>query len=148
MYMGYAIELSMDIRNLNNLSSLQTHHRQLALDNRCEMQYFTHEMEGKGNQIQRSVSVQVVTFADEDFESMLTFIRTVRNEMTNHIDCIYRDDNTCTLLYASSRYLQKTEKEFARNYKREKKNKSTTTTDEQAILEALFIKKMINKNNS
>ncbi len=140
MYMGYVIELSMDIRNLNNLSSLQTHHRELAEKHCCEMQYFTHEMEGKGKQIQRSVCVQVVTFDDEHLESLLAFIRSVRNEMTNHIDCIYRDDNTCALIYASARYLQKTEKEFARNYKREKKRKTAITTDEQLIIEALSIK--------
>lgn len=119
--MGYGIELSMDIRKPSNMVALQTHHRQLAIDNKCEMQYFTHEVEGKGKQIQRSVCVQVVTFGEEDFEHMLSFIRTIRNQHTNHIDCIYRDDGACTLLYASARYLKHTDKEFARNYKREKK---------------------------
>lgn len=119
--MGYGIELSMDIRKPSNMVALQTHHRQLAIDNKCEMQYFTHEVEGKGKQIQRSVCVQVVTFGEEDFDHMLSFIRTIRNQHTNHIDCIYRDDGACTLLYASARYLKHTDKEFARNYKREKK---------------------------
>ena len=139
--MGYGIELSMDIRNPSNMVSLETHHRQLATNNRCEMQYFTHEMEGKGKQIKRSMSVQVVTFGDDAFDSMLAFIRTIRNQRTNHIDCIYRDDGACKLLYASARYLRTTEKEFARNYKREKKLNHThrplVPPDEEAIYKAL-----------
>jgi hypothetical protein len=119
--MGYGIELSMDIRKPSNMVALQRYYRQLAIDNKCEMQYFTHEVEGKGKQIQRCVCIQVVTFSDEDFEYMLSFIRTIRNQYTNYIDCIYRDDGACTLLYASARYLKHTDKEFARNYKREKK---------------------------
>lgn len=137
--MGYVIELSMDIRKLHNHNSLVTHHRNLATDNRCETQYFTHEMEGKGNQIHRSVSVQVVTFVDEEFDSMIRFIRAVRREMTNHIDCIYRDECTCVLLYVSPRYLKKMDKDSARKIKRENKSRSSCSEDVKSIRQAMGI---------
>ena len=139
--MGYGIELSMDIRKPSNLVSIETHHRQVAIDNRCEMQYFTHEIEGKGKQMKRSVCVQVVIFEDEEFESMLAFIRTIRTKHTGHIDCIYRDNGTCKLVYASARYLRNADKEFARNYKRENKSNHESiirsTPNEEAIYKAL-----------
>ena len=132
--MGYVIELSMDIRKLRDYTSLVNHHRKLANDSHCETQYFTHEIEGKGKQIHRSVSVQVVTFEDEEFKSMLGFIRTVRREMTNRIDCIYRDECACDLLYVSPRYLKKMDKGVVRNLKKENK---TRTQDVDAIRQAL-----------
>ena len=140
--MGYVIEISMDIRDPSNYTFIKTHHHQLAMDNNCDSQYFMNEVEGKGKRIISNIIVHVVTFTDDTFETMLTFIRIIRNKKTNHIDCIYRDDDcSCKIIYASSKYLKITDKDFARKFKRENKTKTTTNNQEIAIREALNINK-------
>ena len=46
--MGYAIELSFDVRKSGNLVSEKQRRRRLATDNLCNIQYFMHEIEGHG----------------------------------------------------------------------------------------------------
>ena len=48
MYMGYAIELSFDVRKEGAWHSQLNSRKNLAEEYGCAMQYFTHEIEGKG----------------------------------------------------------------------------------------------------
>ena len=64
--MGYAVELSFDVRKGGAWWSQLDRYRNLAEEYGCIMQYFTHEIEGRGKTTLRSDSVQVVTFAEED----------------------------------------------------------------------------------
>ena len=84
--MGFAVELSFDVRKGGAWWSQLDTRRSLAEEYGCEMQYFTHEIEGKGKRTLRSDSIQVVTFAEEHLENFLGFIRTLRKEPKNYID--------------------------------------------------------------
>ena len=135
--MGYAIELSIDVRKASKMLSDVKERRQLAEDHMCEMQYFMHEIEGKRKNIVRSDSIQVVIFETENLEYMLGYISKIRKEGLMYLECIYRDDRTCDLLYASPKYLQRMDKNLARTFKRKMKNKVIDDEDEKAIFSAL-----------
>ena len=134
--MGYAIELSTDERKAKMVIVDEIMRRQEAQEHMCEMQYFTHEVEGKKRKILKMNKIQVVIFSENNFESMLTYIQEIRKKRQNYIECIYRDDLTCDLLYASPKYLRNIDKNFAKTYKQQIKNKEKKK-DELAIYEAL-----------
>ena len=125
--MGYAIELSFDVRKSGNLVSEKQRRRRLATDNLCNIQYFMHEIEGHGKTTTRSDIIQVVIFETEKFENFLNFVKVVRRDREVHVECIYQDDCTCDLLYACPKDLKRVEKSFARNY--QKKIKTEDRSD-------------------
>ena len=67
---------------------------------------------------------------------MIKYIQEIRKKRQNYIECIYRDDSTCDLLYASPKYLRNIDKNFAKTYKKQIKNK-VRKEDELAIYKAL-----------
>lgn len=135
--MGFAVELSFDVRKGGAWWSQLDTRRSLAEEYGCEMQYFTHEIEGKGKQTLRSDSILVVTFAEEHLDNFLSFIRTLRKEPKNYIDCIYQDDTTCNLLYASPRYIRKMNKNIARTFRRERRQWIPSSSLEKQVFEAM-----------
>ena len=124
--MGYAIELSFDIRNSGSVVSQKQRRRQLATDYLCNIQYFMHEIEGYRKTTTRNDVVQVVIFETEKLENFLGFVKAVRKDREVHVECIYQDDRTCDLLYASPKYLRRIEKTFAKNYKKKLKTEERT----------------------
>ena len=134
--MGYAIELSFDVLKSGSLVSEKQRRRRLATDYLCNIQYFMHEIEGHGKTTTRSDIIQVVIFETEKFENFLNFVKVVRRDRGVHVECIYQDDCTCDLLYASPKYLKRVEKSFSRNYK--KKIKTEERSDiESRVFNAL-----------
>ena len=135
--MGYAIELSFDVRKQRSLVTTTEERRELAIQHGCEMQYFMHEIEGKGRRILRNDGIQVILFSEEDVDSLLEFIRVVRRDRSTYVECVYRDDCTCELLFASPKYLQRMDKNIARTFKRKLKSRTTGTPLEEHILDAM-----------
>lgn len=110
--MGYAVELSFDVVKSGSYTSKQ---KQIAMKARdhssCSCtQYSMHEIEGYGRKTVRNDSIQVVLFEDDDLYNMLSFIEEIRSEKISSIDCIYTDDISCNLLYASPKYLRRLDK--------------------------------------
>ncbi len=134
--MGYAIELSTDERKGKMVIENEFVRRQEAENHMCEMQYFTHEVEGKKRKILSLYKIQVVIFSKENFDSMLNYIQEIRKKRQIYIECIYRDDLTSDLLYASPKYLKNIDKDFAKSYKKKIKDK-ILTEDQLAINKAL-----------
>ena len=134
--MGYAIELSTDERKGKMVIENEFVRRQEAENHMCEMQYFTHEVEGKKRKILSLYKIQVVIFSKENFDSMLNYIQEIRKKRQIYIECIYRDDLTSDLLYASPKYLKNLDKNFAKSYKKKIKDK-ILTEDQLAINKAL-----------
>ena len=99
--MGYAIEMT---QMATNTDSMRSH----AISFNCETQYFMNDDPVK----KRVDCVHVVIFSDDNFHNLLRYIRKIKRDKMAHIECIYYDDISCNLLYASSRYLRKTNKEF------------------------------------
>jgi len=105
--MGYAIEMTQIATNTETM-------RKQALNFSCETQYIMNDDPNK-NKIH---CVHVVIFSDDNFHNLLSYIKKIKRERVAHIECIYHDDISCDLLYASSRYLKKTTREFEKDYKK------------------------------
>tara|TARA_B100000287_G_C20582746_1_gene761064 strand:+ start:644 stop:1021 length:378 start_codon:yes stop_codon:yes gene_type:complete len=105
--MGYAIEMTQIATNTDVM-------RNQASSFTCETQYIMNDDPNK-NKIN---CVHVVIFSDDNFHNLLSYIKKIKRERVAHIECIYHDDISCDLLYASSRYLKKTTREFEKDYKK------------------------------
>tara|TARA_Y100000741_G_C18230909_1_gene549748 strand:+ start:979 stop:1356 length:378 start_codon:yes stop_codon:yes gene_type:complete len=116
--MGYAIEMTQSASNTDVM-------RGEAVCFSCESQYIMNDDPNKT----RVEFVHVVIFSDDNFHNLLRYIRKIKRDKIAHIECIYYDDISCDLLYASSRYLRKTSKEFEKEYK--KNNIMENYSDEQ-----------------
>jgi len=102
--MGYAVELSFNISKTPNLQNKQRVMSEIASLFSCECDYSSYEVEGTGRKITRNDLVQVFMFSN--FEDAYRFLSKVRIEKLAYIDCIYNDDISCDLLYASPKYIK------------------------------------------
>mgnify|MGYP003645227140 CR=1 FL=1 len=135
--MGYAIELSFDVRKRGSLVLEKQRRRRLAMDYLCSIQYFMHEIEGHGKTTTRNDIVQVVIFETGNLEGFLDFVKAARRDREVHVECIYQDDCTCDLLYASPKYLKRIEKSFAKSYKKKLKTQERSEV-ESMVMNALM----------
>mgnify|MGYP001268507012 FL=1 len=129
MYMGYAVELSFEIRTsglgyTQQISAINTKAREYG----CSSHYSMHEIEGVGRKTVRNENITVVIFdSDPEIdENMLLFVKDIRNKNLGYIDCIYRDDISCNLLYASPKYLRRLDKKSSLENRRLIKNSDDT----------------------
>jgi D-lyxose ketol-isomerase len=137
--MGYAIELSFDTRKIKNLHEEQKTIYDKALEFDCVSQYHMHEMEGYGRKTTRSDYIHVVIFDSESFENLLEYIKHIKKERRLCIECIYKDDTNCDLLYASSKFIKRMDKQTSLHYRREKKKEIIKSEEQKYILKALKI---------
>lgn len=115
--MVYAIELSNYINKGNVITNNSSFDKYIAnIANNCDSQYSIHE-ENYNNKQQKICYIYVVVFSDEYFSDFLNFIKQIKKDKKMYIDCIYQNDVLCDLIYASSNYLKKTDKNFAKAYK-------------------------------
>ena len=108
--MGYAVELSFDVSKSRSYTSKQEQIAIKARDHSSCIQYSMHEIEGYGRKTVRNESIHVVMFEDDDLDSMLSFIQEIRSDKISNIDCIYTDEISCNMLYASPKYLRRLDK--------------------------------------
>ena len=108
--MGYAVELSFDVSKSGSYTVKQEQIAMKARDHGSSTQYSMHEIEGYGRKTVRNESIHVVMFEDSDLDRMLSFIGEIRSEKISSIDCIYADEISCNLLYASPKYLRRLDK--------------------------------------
>lgn len=127
--MGYAVELSFNAKKTIGLLKKQEDITVKARQHNCTSQYNMIEMEGFGRSVHKSESIHVVMFDEDTISSMYEFIKYIRREKLAYVDCIYRDDCTCDLLYASGHYLRKLDKPSSLKIRRSLK----TPTDKVAI---------------
>ena len=121
--MGYAVELSFDVKAsglgyTNRINIINTKAREYG----CSSYYSMHEIEGVGRKTLRNENITVAIFDSEIIENMLSFIKEIRIDKIAYIDCIYRDDISCNLLYASPKYLRRLDKKTSLEIRRTIKN--------------------------
>ena len=120
--MGYAVELSFNAKKTLGILKKQQDIAVKAREFGCSSQYNMMELEGYGRKISKSESIHVVIYDDENINHMYEFIREIRKEKLAFIECIYRDDCTCNLLYASGHYLKKLDKPMSLKIRRSLKS--------------------------
>ncbi len=135
--MGYAVELSFDIRKLTGITKRHDELSCLADRFNCSCFYSTYEAEGVGGRISRSESIHVVMFDENDGDNVIDFVKDVRKCKLAYIDCVYRDDYSCDLLYASPKYLKLLDKptslKVRRNLRERSKSEEFTANIKSAV---------------
>tara|TARA_Y100000389_G_C17319948_1_gene442505 strand:+ start:410 stop:817 length:408 start_codon:yes stop_codon:yes gene_type:complete len=114
--MVFTIELSLYKNNSNQINYNIERREQAELFN-CKMQYFIHEIEGIRHNITHNDCIHTVIFELTDFENLINYIKTVRQEKFYYIECVYKDEFGCDILYVSPRYLKKLNKNSAKTIK-------------------------------
>ena len=137
--MAYTVELSFDIRKNPSINTMCHQQKILAKQYDCEFQYFMNESEGTGSKFTRNDCIHVIIFNEDNYNSMLDFVKAIITQRSMYVECVYREDNSCNLLYISGRYLKRLDKNTARDIKRAYQKKISTNKDNyhQQILNIL-----------
>ena len=117
--MGYAVELSFDVKSsglgyTKRIDTINTKAREYG----CSSHYSMHEIEGVGRRTIRNENITVVIFEEDNLNNMYLFLQEIRTEKLGYIDCIYRDEVSCNLLYASPKYLRRLNKKTSLEIRR------------------------------
>ena len=137
--MGYAVELSFDVMKTAGISKKQDVLTSLASQHNCTCTYSSFEAEGIGRKVYRSDSLHVVMFDDEGHVDMLEFVKEVRQNKIAYVECIYRDDCSCDLLYASPKYLKMLDKPTSLRVRRNIRERSKSEDFVAEVLSAVRV---------
>lgn len=129
--MAYTIELSFNIHKHSSISQLCQHQRALANSYNCELQYFMNETENSGKNLSRNDCIHVIVFNEDHYLDFIHFLSKVYHEKSLYIECIYREDNSCNIVYISGRYLKRLDKNTAREIKRKYKKTILSNNDNE-----------------
>ena len=137
--MGYTVEVSFDISKKTALTMFQDKQRTIANNHECEMQYFIHDIYGNGKKIKRCDCIQVVLFHDNNFDSLIKYIKYIKSNRRNglSIDCVYHEEKECDLLYVSGRYMQRMEKSDAKEFKRARRERTLSDARDIELLKTI-----------
>jgi hypothetical protein len=135
--MGYTIELSLNILKQHNISCVKELLSEKARKYNCENNYWFHEIESTGKNKYRNHLIGCFSFDYNSLDNANSFINYVKNINGVYIECIYEDD-LYKLLYVSSYYLKRMNKEYAKIYKSNKIDKKYTPNEEQLLKDFLI----------
>ena len=113
--MVYQIELSINLNKITNLTEIKNILIKKAKECKLENYYTMYEHEGKNRQIFRNHCILTCFFLEND-ELLSEFIRYSKKFKNISIESVGLDDGKFTLMYASKKYLNMMEKEYAMNY--------------------------------
>ncbi len=113
--MVYQIEVSVNLNKVTNLTEIKNMLLNKAEECKLEDFYTMYEHIGKNRQIYRNHCVLVFLFIEND-ELLADFIRHTKNIKHVSIECVGLDKGKFELIYASKKYLNMMEKEFAQKY--------------------------------
>lgn len=113
--MVYQIEVSVNLNKVTNLTEIKSMLLTKAEECKLEDYYTIYEHIGKNRQIYRNHCVLVFLFIEND-ELLADFIRYSKNIKYTSIECVGLDKGKFELMYASKKYLNMMEKEFAQKY--------------------------------
>ena len=113
--MVYQIEVAINLKKVTNLTEIKNILLEKAYECKLEDYYTMYEHIGKNRQIYRNHCVIVFFFTEND-ELLSDFIRYTKNIKNISIECVGLDKGKFDLMYASKKYLNMMEKEFAEKY--------------------------------
>jgi hypothetical protein len=134
--MGYNIELSLNMLNVTKFSEVEKTIYYVAELYNCDNIYSFSEEDGT-TKIPRYHCIYVIIFSDNSFDNLIKFVKFIKNyKKSCYIECIY-DNDIYKLLYASSYYLNNSNKELSKKYKNFIENK-IFTPNECKLLQVLI----------
>src|SRR6056300_424005 len=119
--MAYKIELSLKLKQQSNITHTIDDIINNSYKHSCVNHYVNYEYVYKKKIVIRNSCVISLTF-DDDPKEISRFIRKIKQNRTISIECIYYDDTTKELLYASKQYLNIMEKSQMKDYLERKKD--------------------------
>jgi hypothetical protein len=135
--MGIAIEISFKVCGKESWEDYLEERKVDAESFDCSMQYYMNEIEGIRHRINRNECVQVVLFEAEKEDNLISYIKYLRMNKENYIECVYSDDGQCEILFASPKYIKKMDKNDARAFKKQIKNREERSELELKIIELM-----------
>jgi len=123
--MVFNIEISVPILELNSeiekcIIELGTKHHSIS-------NYSFSEMENN-NRINRNHFIYVFIFDEYNIKELEYFIKDIRKIKNTNIECLYEENITCKLIYASSYYLSTVDKDKVMMYHKRKRSYSEDET--------------------
>ena len=136
--MTYLIELSYNLSNNTNLN--ETINKLLIKAENCRLEKFykNYEFMGKNRTIIRNHCVLTFIF-EEHMELVSEFIRYVKKLKIVNIESVSYDNAVFKLIYASKKYLNFMEKEFALKYIEDRRNGNLFQQD-SILMKAIYAK--------
>ena len=136
--MTYLIELSYNLSK--NTSLNQTISTLLDKAENCRLEHFykNYEYMGKNRRIIRNHCILTFIF-EEHIELVSEFIRFVKKLKTVNIESVSYDNAIFKLIYASKKYLNFMEKEFALKYIEDRRNGNLFQQD-SILMKAIYAK--------
>lgn len=136
--MTYLIELSYNLSKNTNLNETINKLLEKAAMCRLENFYKNYEFMGKNRKIIRNHCVLTFTF-EEHMELVSEFIRFVKRLKVINIESVSYDNTVFKIIYASKKYLNFMEKEFALKYIKDRRNGSLFQQD-SILMKAILSK--------
>ena len=136
--MTYLIELSYNLSK--NTSLNQTVSTLLDKAENCRLEHFyqNYEYMGKNRRVIRNHCILTFMF-EEHLELVSEFIRYVKKFKTVNIESVSYDNAIFKLIYASKKYLNFMEKEFALKYIEDRRNGNLFQQD-SILMKAIYAK--------
>ena len=136
--MTYLIELSYNLSKNTNLN--ETINKLLIKAENCRLEKFykNYEFMGKNRTIIRNHCVLTFIF-EEHMELVSEFIRYVKKLKIVNIESVSYDNAVFKLIYASKKYLNFMEKEFALKYIEDRRNGNLFQQD-SILMKAIYAK--------
>ena len=132
--MSYTIEFSFDLRLHHDSEATKRDIVLCAERNNCIDCYWMYEIEG-AKRIERSHCVMTTTFSCDNITGLIRYLKFIRGSKSYFIESIYHDESG--LLFASKCYLNKMDRDKARDFKskfRDKKHNNLWTENERSIV--------------
>ena len=136
--MTYLIELSYNLSKNTNLN--ETINKLLTKAENCRLENFykNYEFMGKNRKIIRNHCILTFIF-EEHIELVSEFIRYVKKLKIVNIESVSYDNAIFKLIYASKKYLNFMEKEFALKYIEDRRNGNLFQQD-SILMKAIYAK--------
>ena len=131
--MSYTVEVSFDLRKRSRVSVFQATVRECAEKHGCTTHYSMHECEGHGRTMDRNHCVFIVEFDSEYMDGIVGFLMEVKRTQDLYVESVYEETGKCNLLYASSKYLRRMERDAARAFKQSQKTRNLRECDSQIL---------------
>lgn len=136
--MTYLIELSYNLSKNSSLNETISKLVEKAENCRLEHFYKNYEYMGKNRRIIRNHCILTFMF-EEHIELVSEFIRFVKKNRTVNIESVSYDNAVFKLIYASKKYLNFMEKEFALKYIEDRRNGNLFQQD-SILMKAIYAK--------
>ena len=136
--MTYLIELSYNLSKNSSLNDTISKLVEKAENCRLEHFYKNYEYMGKNRRIIRNHCILTFMF-EEHLELVSEFIRFVKKNRTVNIESVSYDNAVFKLIYASKKYLNFMEKEFALKYIEDRRNGNLFQQD-SILMKAIYAK--------